>query len=260
MNLRSILKYSFILIFTLFAITGLISISYARSQTPVAAMFYKANELFKQQEYEKARDMYQAVLDQGVHSGNIYYNLGNTYFKLGELGKAIVNYERAKILLPQDSDVRANLEYALSLCNNTVIPQKQNWILAAARKTSGYFILDNWSKIAYLAYLILLGLLSGFIVSRRPGLKKAVIVCAFILGFMLFIWAVKFQHTVSAENAIVIAKEVESRFAPSEDAVVHFKTYEGAQVRIIDKNNGWDRIKTLDGKIGWVPEASIEKI
>ena len=75
-------------------------------------IFYKANALYEEGKYDEAIEVYTGLIDQGLESGNLYYNIGNCYFKKGELGKAIVNYERANKLIPDDSDLKSNHDFA----------------------------------------------------------------------------------------------------------------------------------------------------
>ncbi|MFH1061963.1 MAG: tetratricopeptide repeat protein [Candidatus Omnitrophota bacterium] len=260
MKARSILKYTKILLFCAVILPAIVFYAEARTKPLIPSLFYKANEFFQQGKYEQAEKAYQEILDSGAQSGNIYYNLGNTFFKLGQVGKAIVNYERAKLLLPQDSDVQANLQYALSLCNNSVVPLKQNWFIGVLKNIAVHFTLDAWTRVLSVLYFLVLLFSAGFILTKISVFKKTAVCLAVGLGVISCIWFVKFEQTRLINNAIVIVAEIDSRFAPSDDAVVHFKAYEGAKIEIIDRNNAWIRIKTPDGKIGWVPASAVEKI
>jgi tetratricopeptide (TPR) repeat protein len=260
MNAKTILKYTnmSLLCAGILLVTALSAFAQTKPLAP--SLFYKANEFFQQGKYEQAKSAYLEILDSGAQSGNIYYNLGNTFFKLGQIGRAIVNYERAKILLPQDSDVQANLQYALSLCNNSVVALKQNWFRGVLENIAVYFTLDGWTIAVSLVYFLVLLFAAWFILTKINAFKKAAVSFAVCLGLVGCIWLVKFEQTRLINNAIVIVAEIDSRFAPSENAVVYFKTYEGAKIEIIDQNNAWVRIKTPDGKIGWVPDSAVEKI
>ena len=233
---------------------------FAQKEVSAPQLFYKANEFFEKGQYSQAESAYKQIIDSGISSGNIYYNLGNVYFKQGRIGKAIVNYERAAKLLPQDSDVKANLEYACSLCNNPVVSERKNWVIGIVRNVSGYFTLDNWTRILSAIYILLLMVLSGFVVLKAPFFKKIAFFLAGGLFLTVWVWSVKFYDADIVKKAIVIKQETDSRFAPSKDAVVHFKTFEGAKIQVIDKNNSWFRVKTPDGKIGWVLQSDIEII
>ena len=88
----------------------------AAEKTP-GAIFYQANIYYQEGKFDAAIKSYEKLIDLGLESGNIYYNLGNSYFKKGELGLAVLNYERAKVLMPNDSDLRSNYDFALQALN-----------------------------------------------------------------------------------------------------------------------------------------------
>ena len=165
MNLKPMYRFIIIIIGCLSLLIGLSVYSHAHNtNNQMTALFYKANELFGQGDYDKAEKVYQKILASGFDSGNIYYNLGNTFFKQGRLGKAIVNYERAKRLLPYDSDVRANLKYALSLCNNAVVPLKKFWMISFINKIIDYLTLDVWTIVLSGTYFLVLVLSNFYLV------------------------------------------------------------------------------------------------
>ncbi|MBU1086836.1 MAG: tetratricopeptide repeat protein [Candidatus Omnitrophica bacterium] len=260
MKAKIIFKYVIVLLGCAGILSSFVYSAKAQSASQAPALFYKANEFFQQGNYEQAERIYQEILASGLDSGSIYYNLGNAFFKQGQMGRAIVNYERAQRLLPRDSDVQANLQYALSLCNNSVVPLRHFWLISILKRIAKHLSLDAWTLILSGIYFFGLLFFAGFMLSKKIALKKIAVClsCCFILVSCL--WLVKFQEIRMGKKAIIIVPEIDSRFAPSKDAVVHFKTYEGASIDIIDQNNAWLRIKTPDGKIGWVPDTVLEKI
>jgi len=107
--------------------------------------------------------------------------LGNVFFKQGQIGRAIVNYERAQRLLPHDSDVRANLQYALSLCNNSVVPLKQFWLLSVLKGIAKHLNLDAWTLILSGIYFSVLMFFAGFMLSKKIALKKIAVFLSYCL-------------------------------------------------------------------------------
>ncbi len=260
MSFKSISKYGLTIIGC--AVLLLVTGHYAQAQKKILApgVFYKANDFFQKGEYEQAKQAYMEIVESQVDSGNIYYNLGNAFFKLGQNGRAIVNYERAKRLLPHDSDIAENLKYAKSLCNNSVVPLKENWFIVMGKNIAHNFTLNGWTKIFAVIYFLTLVMAGCFILTKVRVFKKAVLCFGIGLCFISSIWLIKFYQIRIVEKAIVVVSEIDSRFAPASDAVVHFKAYEGASIEIVDSNSTWVRIKTPDGKIGWVPGNTVEKI
>ena len=108
-------------IFSLFTLVTLVFISGAFAEKENLAKFYEANFAYKEGEYAKAILVYEEVLQDGLESGSLYYNLGNSYFKDEKLGKAILNYERAKLFMPRDGDLVSNYQYARSLTDSRML-------------------------------------------------------------------------------------------------------------------------------------------
>ena len=106
-------------------VTILISSGYCLAEEN--EFFDRGNTYYEQEEYNNAIDEYKKIIAGGEVYGPLYFNLANAYFKKGELGKAIVNYERAEIFIPRDADLNANLKFAVELVNGKKIPQKGIW-------------------------------------------------------------------------------------------------------------------------------------
>jgi len=259
------MKKKIIIILSLFIFIGLSlngNCYCLQKESNAAGVFYKANALFKEGQYEQAKDEYESILNLGIESGNLYYNLGNAYFKLGKRGKAILNYERAKLFMPQDSDLKSNLDFTRSLLENPLVFKKQNFIVRLLEKISDYFSLDGLSVIISVLYFILFFSIAFSMLHRKgPAFFKYLINIGFILLFIFgCVGGIKFYRTQIQQYALIIRSFADCRFAPAEDAVIHFRVYEGAKVNILNKDGNWRRIKTPDAKIGWIKGAALEKI
>jgi tetratricopeptide (TPR) repeat protein len=215
-------------------------------------LFAKANEAFSKGDYVYAVEGYTALLERNVESGNLYYNLGNAYSKLGKLGKAIVNYRRAQRFIPRDSDCAANLAFALSLRENPIQAPKRFWFT----RLCGTLTLDETTLLDWLLYAMATALLSVRAWRRRNTIIAAVI----LLAVAVAAWGMSFYMTRIVKDAVVVVPSAESKFAPSEKAVTYFKVYEGTTVTIIGSTGQWVRVKTPDAKIGWVDSAAVERI
>ncbi len=234
----------------------------AQKKTPAYGMFYKANELFRDKKYEQALEQYEQVLALGVESGNLYYNIGNTYFKLGLLGEALSSYERAKRLIPNDSDLKANINFVESLRKNPVLASRPGWIIVLLQYFAGYFSIDRLSLILVCIYwlLLIISSIAVLLPHYRALLKNYIISGVIILLLVSCVWAVKFYDIHAKAYAFVIDEVIDAKFAPAEEATTHFKVYEGTKVEIIREEGKWARIKTPDGKIGWASRLALDKI
>ena len=214
------------------------------------ALFYQANIYYQEGKYDAAIKGYEKIIIQGLESGNLYYNLGNCYFKKGELGLAVLSYERARGLVPNDSDLKSNYDYVLHRLN--LEPQ-----------TSGLFqamTINSLTMLLFVVYIVLVILfilnlfLSGF--KRFSGGFIWVLLVLFILSSFAFNRKISYWN----KGAIVIMKEVDVKFEPLESATTYFKLSEGSRVEIVEQIEGWYKIKRFDNKLGWADKSALIKL
>lgn len=231
-------------------------------KTPAYGMFYKANELFREEKYPQALAQYEQVLALGLESGNLYYNIGNTYFKAGMLGEALSSYEQAKRLIPNDSDLKANTNFVESLRKNPVLESRLFWLLSMLQYFGSYFSLDMLTVIWSAAYwlLIMISIAAVLLVSYRASLKKYIISGGIFILFISGVLAVKIYDYHANTYAFVIEDVIDVKFAPALEATTYFKVYEGTRVTVIRQEGAWVRIKTPDGKVGWASRLALDKV
>jgi len=143
-------------------------------------IFYKANAFYEDGKYDDAIKVYSGLIDQGLESGNLYYNMGNSYFKKGELGKAILNYERAKKLIPGDSDLKANYDFVLSKVRNVVSMETvtmHNRVMAIYNS----FTINGLTILLSLLYTIVLLFVFIFFIAKS-GVRYKTVFASFLLG------------------------------------------------------------------------------
>ena len=221
-------------------------------------LFYKANLSYEAAKYDEAITQYSLILQQGLESGPLYYNWGNSYFKKGEIGRAILNYERAKRIIPWDGDLDSNYEYAKSFVRENLMESSGVWYEKIAEKIFKSISIDGLTIFLSVAYLFSLIILTAglYLEQVKKYLKSILSICILILvigGFGLY------QKTVVLEKeAIVIVEKSEAKFEPFDRATTHFILYEGMKVQVLAEKKDWVRIKRADKKAGWVKASSIE--
>jgi len=223
-----------------------------------------AESLYRQGNYEPAANIYQSILRQGLAGGELYYNLGNCYYKMGQYGLAILNYERAERYLGNDPDLVKNQKLAELKAPDKIQPLPR-WfviqILDGIRRTislggwARWFILFEWSLAACLVILILL---PGLAI--RPWLTRLFWGCAvlFIVSGSFFFAS---HYTQSRNQAgIILASSVEIHSAPDKNSTELFTLHEGAKIRVLRRLPGWAEILLTDGKQGWTRQEAFEII
>ncbi len=222
--------------------------------------FAAANKLYRDGNFKEAAVGYSQIMSRGVVSESLFYNLGNAYVKSGELGRAVLAYERALKQNPRDPEVRANLDYTRSCLEDKT---EDNTLVALLEKLSPARWI-SWREnvwafcILYWSGTILA--LAGYGIRRRwrgllaGGLLLLGLSC--LLGTALFfrspLWA--------SPRAIVLAKDVEVRYGPVLAESTAFTLHEGSKVRILRSAEDWNQIAFAKGKVGWIPAEAAEKI
>ncbi|MBN1870564.1 MAG: tetratricopeptide repeat protein [Candidatus Omnitrophica bacterium] len=221
--------------------------------------FVSAGMAYKNEEYEDAIEKYLLIIDGGMESGAVYYNLGNSYYRKGDLGEAVLNYERAKRLMPRDSDLQFNSRYVSSRIDQHDNLNKTNFLNRAVRSfadfyTTGEMVMVVVGAIGILGIMFLLSLYLQWPKSWARGIMifLAMIALIYTIGI-----AVKVQLT---RDRAVILMPSESYFEPRKDSTVHFKLSEGEKARMIRSEADWTKIERLDGKTGWVSSKILGKI
>lgn len=219
---------------------------------------------YSKNDFAKAIQIYESVLQKG-ESADIYYNLGNSYYKNNEIAKAILNYERALLLEPGNSDIRNNLEIARGKTIDKVDQIPEIFFITWIKALINVLSIDKWAKFGILFFIIFLISFYFYIFSRRIGIKKTGFATG--LAFLTFtilanVFAFKQKSDLgNRNNAIVMSQSVEARSTPSDDGTKLFVIHAGHKISIRDNSmQSWKEIKLEDGKVGWVHLSDIELI
>jgi len=222
--------------------------------------FFRANALYKEGKYAEAAGEYEHLARSGVESGPLYFNLGNAYFKAGDHGRAILNYERAVRFMPGDPDLLANLSYAQSLSGSTTCapPLWRRVAFPLSDRMSTHRL--GWITTA-LYTLLFLVLATQRLWSPRP---RWLLYVAATLGILLIVSGSSFAYQALADRrpAAVVTRggEASVRFEPAESGTVHYTLKEGSLVRVLEPREGWLQVERCDGRRGWIERGAVENL
>lgn len=215
-------------------------------------------------DYKSAIQIYEALLEKG-EAAEVYYNLGNCYYKTNDIAKSILNYERALLLDPGNTDIRVNLEMARAKTVDKITPIPDIFFVAWIKSLINCLSVDAWAKCGILFFMLFLVAVALFFFSKQASLKKG----GFIGGIVFLILVVLSNVFASQQKAvlvnrnaaIVLVPSVTVRSTPSESGTSLFILHEGSKVELKDNSmREWKEIRLEDGKVGWVPTSSIEVI
>ena len=223
-----------------------------------------ADSAYVNEDYRKAIEIYETLLQNGV-CAELYYNLGNAYYRVDDITHAVLNYERALLLAPGDADIRFNLQMAQSRTVDKIVPESEMFFVTWYHSIVNLTNVDGWAYIALgsLAVAIILALLylfAGQTWLRKIGFFGGGIAFVGFLLFNVFAWQ-QLKMLESRSGAVIIQSAVPVKSTPAQGGTDLFILHEGTKVNITDDSmDNWKEIRVADGKEGWVQADQIEII
>lgn len=225
--------------------------------------------------FDNAVKLYEKLLEAGFINGQVYYNLGNTYYRLGKSGEAIIFYRRAEKLLPRNADIKANINLLKrDFADRETISQIPE-IIKVACFWYFYLNMNELVNITVYIYFALIASILSIIFLKLQWLKKIIIVFASCFLVLTISLGIKAYNQNAVKMGVVIADESKIRYGPGEEYEPRFKVHEGAEVRIEKKKEKWYKVyvyvdvedvsenvgtKKTELKTGWIPESEVGKI
>lgn len=228
------------------------------------ALFKEANQAYKSEDYDKAEALYQLLIDQGIRSADIYYNLGNAFFRQQDFTRAILNYERALRIRPGDPDIRYNLNLANGYIKDDIVPAGGIMVWEWWKDVAAWLPSAVW-LLLHLVFFVLCALLTGrFLVTRSQRKKVRGFRGALVsLGVALLLLALSVQaHFDSGvvREAIITSERAIIQSGPASTEKVLGEYHPGTKVRVLKHEGGWLEVRAADGHIGWVQATDLEVI
>jgi tetratricopeptide (TPR) repeat protein len=226
--------------------------------------FEQGNKFYGKENYEAAITSYESVVNSGKQSAELYFNLGNCYYKIQKVAPAIYNYEKALLLSPNDTEIKTNLEFArkMAIDDIKVIP-KVGFSKLIQDFTAKYYY-DTWAWIAVAFAFLFLLFFVGYYFSHSTVLKR-------VFFFGMFFWllgislstASGFYEKGRMDNerpAIVFAETASVKSEPKISATDAFVLHEGTKVYILESIANWKKVELTDETTGWIEESAIKEI
>ena len=224
----------------------------------------KQNALYSNQKFEEAINVYEQILASGKESDELYFNLGNAYYKTGNAINAILNYERALLLKPNDEDIKFNLDIANQFIVDNIEGLPKPFFVRWRESVINKFAADTWAKISVVCFVVFLMLLGFYIFSKSANIKRfsfLIGILVIVISLFTFSFASKQKQNITHRaSAIIQCPRVTVKSSPSETGTDLFLIHEGLKIEITDSLNNWKEIKLLDGNKGWLTDSCIIRI
>lgn len=230
----------------------------------IESEYQKGIQFYQKGNYQEAAKVLESICEQGYEGESLFYNLGNAYFRSGQIGLAILYYEKAKKSSPSDEDINHNLNFANSKIIDRIETLPRFFIFDWWENILAFFSISGWTYVTYFFYLLILISISVYYFTRSLKVQRL----AFYSGvgsFILFIAAVllllvNLNRDLNVKYAVIVESEVISKFSPDQNSKDAFIVHEGLKVRAEDSIGDWTKIKLIDGKIGWIRKNNLRVI
>ena len=235
-----------------------LNIAQANSGSSFVEQFFEANQAYKKHQFQQAIDVYLHLIENGPENGQVYYNLGNAYFRHGDLGKAILSYERARLLIPRDGDLAFNLSHARNQARDASIDlQKSSFNdylgLGSLNRYEAFFVFT-------LLNLLFFALLCIRLFKKAEWTYYLSIFLAIVIGIGGCAVALKWGVWAIDNRAVVLSEEMVVQAGPDSRDTVLFKLHAGTVVRVERTENDWTLLQLSEDKRGWNESNQLERI
>jgi tetratricopeptide (TPR) repeat protein len=224
----------------------------------------QANEAYTQGEFTQAIELYQKAIEENGISADVYYNIGNSYYRANKIASAILYYERALLLSPGDKDIQFNLEIARLKTVDKIAPVGEFFLTDWYNAVQNLFNTNRWSSIAWSCFILFVLGLTLFFFSRKIFLKKLGFYAGltlFVLTILANIFAFSQKKKLTDRNtAIIFTPTVNIKSSPDNSGTDLFILHEGTKVDVKSQLGDWNEIETADGNVGWIKKEEIEII
>lgn len=244
---------------------ALLSLAWGNMQAQVPdSLFVEANRSYQQENYTEALGLYQNIEKLDLQSADLYFNMGNIYYKTNQVAPAIYYYEKALKLAPNNKDIQFNLNFANRMILDNIEPLPKSLWQKFMDGVILRFTYEAWAKIAVsLAFLFaILFLMYHFSYStskKRIYFITSILSVIFVTTSLFF--AYRNKHYVDNNvEAIIFSPLAQVKTAPTSSSDVYFELHEGTKVIILETLDNWKKIKIADGKLGWISTTALKEI
>ena len=239
-----------------FIAASLCALSISSLSAQADSDFAKANRDFAQGHFKEAISGYEALIRDGQWTANVFYDLGNAYFRAGDFGRAILNYERALDLARHHPEATANLQIARDEAH--ALELQPSW----PERYLQFATVNQYSVTAAVAFWVAAFCLAALIFTPRRSAASISLLLVMLLVFAVAIFAIWQVERGSKGNAlaIVTGKDVQARLATADTANAVLALPPGSEVKILSTRGDWTYVALPNNLRGWIPAKNAEQV
>jgi pentatricopeptide repeat protein len=251
-------RFSFYLIIALTLFSVLAFAQNIDGQMQQAGAFYRNGE------FDKAIKIYEELRSDGFEGTSLYFNLANSYYRIGKLGYAILNYERALKISPSDDDVKHNLAFASLSTVDRIQPLPTFFLFEWWDSLLASLSVNGWTYIVFFFYILLIILIVIYFFAKTIFQQKLILFSGLgilaVLLLVISLLVVKINREQNVIGGVVIEQSITVKTSPDIKSTDAFVIHEGLKVNLEDQLDEWVKIRLADGKVGWVENDSVVRI
>ena len=234
------------------------------AQTSAKKLFDNANLLYKESKFEEAITLYKKIEATDSVSSSLYFNLGNSYYKLNNVANTIYYYEKSLLLDPLNNDALNNLEFARRMTIDNIEELPKTFLQRLEMNYLQKLSYNQWALLAivfsFLAAILFLLFYFSVISNKKRIYFLTSMLSFFLLIISVFITYQQYQKSMSTKYAIIFSPKISVNNAPTSNSDEIFELHEGTKVSVLDAIDDWKKIKLADGKIGWISAENLKML
>lgn len=258
MQISKFLIYTFLSLSFWFLLCAQLNASKSSSRMDEANTFYREGS------YEQAIEIYKSLVKKGYLGVSLFYNLGNSYYRVGKLGYAVLYYEKALKISPSDEDVKHNLNFIHLGTVDRIQPLPEFFLFDWWESLLDSFSSNGWAYIVFFFYLLMLINIGAYFFAGSVKQQKIFFfsgIAAFlILTFCISMLVVKSNRDATLISGVIVEQVVTVKSSPDPQSTDSFVIHEGLKVNLEDKLDNWVKIRLADGKVGWIENFCVDRI
>ena len=243
-------------------IIWMFSPSILSAQINLESIFSQANELYNKGSYIEAINNYKEIIKNDFHSAELYYNLGNAYYRLDSIASSVYYYEKALQLNPNDREIIDNLALVNKTLVDEIDPITTPLIESILKSLSNIFYFETWGYISIFFSFLIVALFLSYYFAISSRIKRLTFVLLCISSILMLASLINgnkgYDNYVNNEYAIIYSYETDLKTEPNFRSETLFMLHEGTKVQVIENYNNWIKVRLVNGQIGYIQLIDVK--
>lgn len=234
------------------------------AQDALMQQFEAGNKAYAAHNYSEAVEIYTELIEQDYQSPELYFNLGNAYYQLNEVGLTILNYEKALKEAPDDEDIQFNLRMANLRVADRSVETPNLFFLSGFKNMLINYASDRWAKLSLIFLWISFLLFAAFLWAKQSGIKRLTFslgVFSSVLTLVFLVFSTQqYAYQKSQKSAIILETNAYVKSRPDSSSTDLFILREGVKLRVLERKDGWLKVRFSEEKVGWIESEKLALI